>query len=98
MKQQIRPRARVTLLIDQQVERQRGQIVGGRIKVRIFFLVKDLQIALAFIAGLGARCGLRSSISPSACSTRYLTPLSVSHDVHWMRDMFHSVAHSEHTK
>ena len=41
MKQQIRPRACVALLIDQQVERQRGQIIGGRIKVRIFFLVKD---------------------------------------------------------
>ena len=59
MKQQIRPRARVALFIDQQVERQRGQIIGGRIKVRIFFLVKDLQIALAFVAGLGARRGSR---------------------------------------
>ena len=51
---------------NQQVERERGEIVCLRLDLRIAVLAHDLQVAAALVAGLGLDRGLRSRLGPAA--------------------------------
>ena len=52
--QQVGPAARKTRLIDKNVERERGQVIGNRINVRILFLIDHFQITFTVVTGFGA--------------------------------------------